>query len=133
MRYLVFVLAVSVATLAWAAEGDKEARKALSGTWVGQVDQGATGHKLIITATGISGTKDAKQSLGEGVYRLDVTQKPWHMDANGTKGPQKGRKYLGICELDGDTLKWCVIGAGNERPTEFATQDAQFLLILKRQ
>ena len=133
MRLLSLICLAMLAGAAVAAEGEAEARKALVGTWVGRVDEGATGHKLTFTADRISGTRDEKQYLGEGSFTVDRKQKPWKMDAVGTKGPQRGRRYLGIYMLEGETLKWCVSTPGNDRPTEFATKDSQFLLILKKQ
>jgi len=105
--------------------------KKLIGTWKGRVDKGATGHHLTITADRIVGTIDGRRSLGEGSFKLDPTTKPWRMDATGTKGSHKGDTFLGICSVQGDTLKWCV-GSADERPTEFATADGNFLLVLKR-
>lgn len=135
MRFLILTLAIVTAQWAVAAErdADAEARRDLLGTWKGRVDDGATGHVLVFKTTSVSGTKDGKQNLGTGTFKLDQTKKPWRMDATGTKGPQKGRKFLGIYTLEGDTLKWCVSVPGGEAPTEFVTKDGQFLLILQRQ
>jgi len=142
MRLLILALAVATAQAVVAAEkaekaekaeSDAEARKNLVGVWKGRVDDGATGHVLKFTAKSISGTKDGRQDLGTGIFKLDLTATPWHMDAKGTKGAQKGRTYLGIYALEEDILKWCVSLPGAQRPTEFATKEGQFLLILKRQ
>ena len=133
MRLSSLVFVAFLAPWAVAADSDAEARKSLTGKWEGRVDEGATGHQLTIHAERIVGKRDGKQDLGEGTFQLDLTQKPFKLDALRTKGPQKGKKYLGIYALEGDTLKWCVSTPGNERPTEFATKDNQFLLILKRQ
>ena len=64
---------------------------------------------------------------------LDLTKKPRRMDATYTKGSEKGKTYLGIYSLEGDTLKWCVNVSQDERPAKFATGGSNFLLILKRQ
>ena len=133
MRVVSFVFVAVAAQFAFAADQDAEARKGLIGTWEGRVDEGATGHRLTFTADLVKGTKDRKRDLGEGTFQLDLTKKPARMDATGTKGSPKGKTYLGIFALEGDTLKWCVSLPGSERPTEFATKDSQFLLILKRQ
>ncbi len=114
-------------------EADTEARKELVGTWKGQVDEGETGHELTFTMTTITGVKDGRQSLGAGTFKLNLAAKPPHLDATRTKGGKRGEKYLGIYELDGETLKWCVAAPGAKRPTELATKPGQFLLILKRQ
>jgi len=133
MRFVTLIFVIAVAQFAVAADEDAEARKKLVGTWKGRVDEGATGHKLVITADLIKGTKDEKRDLGEGTFKLDLTKKPWRMDAAHSKGRRKGQTYLGIYLLDGDTLKWCVSTPGNERPTEFATKGSQFMLVMKRQ
>ena len=133
MRLLILVAAIAAGQYAIAAEGEPDARKDLVGIWKGRVDEGATGHVLTITKTVIKGTKDEDQDLGAGKFKLDQATEPWHMDATGTGGRQKGRIYLGIYSLDGDTLKWCVSSPKGKRPTEFATKSGQFLLILKRQ
>ena len=133
MRLLMLVLAIATGSCATAAEREDQGRKDLKGVWKGRVDEGATGHVLRISDAAIKGTLNGKQDLGTGTFKLDSSAKPWHMDATGTKGPQKGRAYLGIYSLEDDTLKWCVSMPGGERPTEFATKSGQFLLILKRQ
>ena len=108
-------------------------RKDLVGIWKGRVHQGATGHKLTFTMTRITGKQDETRDLGEGSFVLDLTKKPWRMDATYTKGSQKGETYLGIYSLKGDVLKWCVSVPGSERPTKFATGGSNFYLILRRQ
>ena len=133
MKIFTWLFTVAVASIVAGAERDGEARKELAGVWDGRVDEGATGHQLTFTPDHIAGKQDEKQYLGEGGFKLDLLKQPRWMDATGTKGPQRGRRYLGIYALDGDTLKWCVSTPGNERPTEFATKNGQFLLILKRQ
>jgi uncharacterized protein (TIGR03067 family) len=133
MRLVSLAIVAILAPWAVAAESDAEARKNLTGKWEGRVDEGATGHQLTINAERIVAKRDGKQDLGEGTFQLDLTTQPFRFDALRTKGPQKGKKYLGIYRLEGDTLKWCVSTPGNDRPTEFATKDNHFLLILKRQ
>jgi len=141
MKPLIVGLALIAGPLALASsddakarkEADTKARKELVGTWSGQVDEGETGHVLTFTMTTITGTKDGRQSLGAGTFKLDLTANPPHMDATRTKGGKRGEKYLGIYSLEGDTLKWCVGMPGGKRPTELATKQGQFLLILKRE
>jgi uncharacterized protein (TIGR03067 family) len=124
-------VAIAVAQFAVAAD-HAEGRKDLSGSWKGAVENGATGHELTFTAELISATKDGKQDLGAGTFTVDQSTKPWSMDAVRTKGGKEGQLNLGIYSLEGDTLKWCVDPAGKERPTKFATEGGNFLLVLKR-
>ena len=72
MKFIVFMLVVAAAQMASAAEDAAEARKSLAGIWAGGVEDGATGHKLTITAETISGKRDEKQFLGEGTGQNGV-------------------------------------------------------------
>jgi uncharacterized protein (TIGR03067 family) len=124
---------VLISQFSFSADDKAEAMKKLEGTWKGQVDGGATGHQLVISAENIKGTKDGKQDLGTGSYVLDVSTTPWTLDAKGTDGKVKGRDYPGICSLEGDSLKWCVGLKVGQRPSEFKTGGGKFCLILTRQ
>jgi uncharacterized protein (TIGR03067 family) len=59
-----------------------------------------------------------------GTWTIDPTRKPKSIDATATSGDDKGKKSLGIYELDGDTLKMCFGPAGkDERPKEFESKE----------
>jgi uncharacterized protein (TIGR03067 family) len=51
-------------------------------------------------------------------FTIDPTKKPKTIDFTGTMGGDKGKKYLGIYELNGTELKLC-IGDPKNRPTKF--------------
>ena len=53
---------------------------------------------------------------------LDASKKPKTIDYDVTDGPNKGKKQLGIYELEGDTLKSCFAAPGGERPTDFTSK-----------
>jgi len=127
------MMVILVAQFSGAADEKAEALKKLSGTWKGRVENGATGHQLVITAESIKGTKDGAQDLGSGSFVLDVTTKPWTLDGTGTDGGFKGKKFPGICSVEGDTMKWCVSTGKKPRPTEFKTGAGNFCLVLARQ
>ena len=57
------------------------------------------------------------------------------MDITGTEGPNKGKTFQAIYELDGDTLKVCYDLSGKGRPTEFKTAEGTqlFLVIYTRE
>ena len=65
---------------------------------------------------------------------LDPSKKPKTIDYEMTEGFTKGKKQLGIYELDGDTFKSCFAGPGAERPTEFSSKpgDRRTLSVWKR-
>jgi uncharacterized protein (TIGR03067 family) len=56
------------------------------------------------------------------------------MDILGTEGPNKGKTFLAIYELTGDSLKICYDLEGKTRPTEFRTNPGTqlFLVLYKR-
>jgi uncharacterized protein (TIGR03067 family) len=118
--------------------------KALQGVWRGwvvegkgkRIDEGFVNVELTIkgdtiVAKSLGGMKDGP--LGEGTYQLSVAGDKKIMDGTRTVNPSKGKSYLGICELEGDTLRWCVANPGLDRPTEMLSRKGQFLMVLKRQ
>jgi uncharacterized protein (TIGR03067 family) len=80
--------------------------------------------------------KDAKRvakdgvstiSLGDMVYMkakfsVDPTKKPKAIDYEILEGPTKGKKVLGIYEIDGDKVKFCFAAADKDRPSEFTAK-----------
>jgi uncharacterized protein (TIGR03067 family) len=65
---------------------------------------------------------------------IDPSKKPKTIDYQMTDGFTKGKKQLGIYELDGDTFKSCFGAAGAERPKDFASEpgDHRTLSVWKR-
>jgi uncharacterized protein (TIGR03067 family) len=55
-------------------------------------------------------------------YTVDPSKKPKTIDYTLTDGPNKGKKQLGIYEIDGDLVKICFASPDAERPTEFTTK-----------
>lgn len=134
MRIVSFACIIAVAQFAAAADDNAEARQKLVGTWKGGVEDGAQGHVLTITPDFLSCVTirgDKVSDIGGGTVKLDLSKKPWRMDATGTQGGQKGRSWFGIYSLEGDTLKYCV--NSEQVPTEFKTGDGNFCLVLQRQ
>jgi uncharacterized protein (TIGR03067 family) len=66
---------------------------------------------------------------------LDPSKKPKTIDYEMTDGFTKGKKQLGIYELDGKTFKSCFGKPGGERPTEFKSNpgDGRTLSVWKRE
>ena len=137
MRLVICIFIISIfstSQFAVAADNDAEARKNLAGVWKGGVEGGAQGHVLTFTGDVATCVRDARgktTDIGGGKVKLDLSKKPWRMDAAGNKGGQKGRSYFGIYSLDGNTLKWCV--NSKTVPTNFKTGNGNFCLVLKRQ
>ena len=114
----------------------------LDGVWRGftvegkgeNPDRGPVHLELTIKGNHIDAKRLDGQRLPmtEGTYKLSPG-KPMQMDGTETTARGRTRTFLGICELMGDTLRWCVATPRNARPTEFETKRPQFLVILKRQ
>jgi len=54
-----------------------------------------------------------------GTYSLDSGSSPKGMTVVGTEGPNRGRTFPAIYELNGDTLRICYDLSGAKRPSEF--------------
>ena len=55
----------------------------------------------------------------KGTYVVDSSAKPKSITVNGTEGPNQGRTFPSIYELEGDSLRICYDLSGKKRPTEF--------------
>jgi uncharacterized protein (TIGR03067 family) len=72
------------------------------------------GNQIAATAGG--------QLILKATITLDSTKSPKTIDYDVTDGPNKGKKQLGIYEIDGDTFKSCFAAPGAERPTNFESK-----------
>jgi uncharacterized protein (TIGR03067 family) len=143
MKMLVSALLAigSVSSLA-AQEPERVAREQLVGVWVGYAvegkgetpDRGPVKLQLTISAELIKAKEfkgDEVIDHGEGSYEINLNESPRFLDGNKkTLNPKRKEVWLGIYELKGDTLKWCV--GRRTRPAVFETKKGAFLLILKR-
>lgn len=59
--------------------------------------------------------------LDRGTYAIDTSTTPKSLTITGTDGPNKGKTFLAIYELQGDTFRVCYDLSGKQRPTEFKT------------
>jgi uncharacterized protein (TIGR03067 family) len=80
--------------------------------------------------------KDAKRvakdgvstiSFGDRVYMkakfsIDPTKKPKTIDYEIVEGETKGKKVLGIYEIDGDKVRFCFSTPDKDRPSEFTAK-----------
>jgi uncharacterized protein (TIGR03067 family) len=66
---------------------------------------------------------------------LDASKKPKTIDYEMTEGFTRGKKQLGIYELDGDTFRSCFAAPGADRPTDFTSKpgDGRTLSVWTRQ
>lgn len=115
----------------------EDVKKALLGTWDGYMaDSDGSRHgdiRLVITEEKITASNpQGDREMGAGTYKISGKR----IDATGTEGQFRGRKYEGIFDLDSKTLKWCSANdnPNSSRPTQFQTnpQAGQFLMVLEK-
>ena len=139
--------AALVASLGWLlppATSSAADAKALQGVWrgtrfsAGKGEDPSKGVALELTIKGkhINGQRlpDGKP-IGEGDFKVSADGKC--MDATGATGGFKGKAFLGIFKIEGDTLLWCVTTSDNpaDRPKDFVAEPSKksYLVIVKRQ
>ena len=136
-------ICIATILLSAAARGQDAAdeRKLLQGTWLptaAEVSENPFGEatlkimKLVVEGDKYNATVGISVDLG--TIRIDPAAKPKTMDIISTEGPNKGKTFLAIYELNGDTLRICYDLTGKVRPTEFKTRkgEALFLATYKR-
>lgn len=99
----------------------------------GQMEIELTVEGNMITGREVGTTRRAPEGIGGGTFVMTGNGASGNLDAEGTSGPQDGRQFLGIYELQGDTLRWCVANRGRQRPQVMATDRGNYLLILRKQ
>jgi uncharacterized protein (TIGR03067 family) len=136
--FLMLTLAFATVTGLRAADDDV---KKLKGTWqVEKAELAGAPFPEPVTKTMSLILKDGEYTLktpggdDQGTVTYDAKKKPMEMDIKGTVGPNKGKTFLAIWQLDGDTLKVCYDLAGQKRPKEFKTDadNKYFLAVYKR-
>ncbi len=131
-----------------AAQQNANEKNSLAGVWRGWVVDGRgenpnAGHMEIeltidgqtITARelGNAPRTGGGESMGNGTYTLTGSGTAGNLDAVGNNGRYEGNDYLGIFEIEGDVLRWCVGNTNRPRPQEFASGRGNYLMILRRQ
>jgi len=120
-----FALTV-IAVLAPSARADAVADdwKALTGTWkvekatLGGQDMSESLKSLVLTI------EEGKYKLvtDTGTIAIEPEKKPKVMTIKGTDGPNKGKTFPAIYEVDKDTLTICYDLSGKETPTAFESK-----------
>ena len=76
-----------------------------------------------VASDGETTVRMAGQRFMRAKYTLDPSQTPKTIDYILTDGPDLGKTQRGIYELDGDTVKFCFVPPGADRPTDFTTKE----------
>jgi uncharacterized protein (TIGR03067 family) len=139
-----FVLALLVFTAPTpSADGDQAAKNALQqlqGEWT-MVSGSADGQPMPTTMLKdmkriCSGNELTVMMSGQVYFKaklsLDPTKNPKTIDYQMTEGVTKGKRQLGIYEIDGDTFKSSFAKPDQERPTDFKPAEGRTVSIWKR-
>jgi uncharacterized protein (TIGR03067 family) len=136
-----FGLALTI-TSSSRSDDAKDAARALEGTWLPTAAELAGQkypEKILKTMKLVIKDEKYTVTVGEGVDKGDLkfnpSANPKEMDIISTDGANKGKTFLTIYELDGDTCKVCYELSGKSRPTEFKTKEGTqlFLVTYKRE
>jgi uncharacterized protein (TIGR03067 family) len=128
MRTIICIgLAVAISLGAFAADSPDDAR-AIQGNWkpvkaelAGQPMPDAVLKTISLQLDNGKYEVFVGSEPDRGTYTLDSDSKPKGMSITGTEGPNRGKTFPAIYELNGDTLCICYDLSGAKRPTEFKT------------
>lgn len=126
--------------------GPDSAASRLRGVWSGWVvrgrgenpNEGEMEIELTVEGNRIVGRelgtrRGPPNGLGAGTFTMTGDGRTGNLDTVGTSGSQDGRNSMGIYELDGDTLKWCVTQRNRQRPRTMESDRGNYLLVLRKQ
>lgn len=123
------------AAAAWSQDAAGE-RKLLQGTWLPTAAElgenpfdEATLKSMKLVLDGDKYTVTVGKAIDKGTTKIDPAAKPKTMDIIGAEGPNKGKTFLAIYELKGDTLRVCYDLTGKARPSEFKTKKGELLFL----
>ncbi len=136
-------LALTLAAVAAGTAGDaKKDQDQLQGTWTVVLleEKGKKAPEEITKelSAEIKGDKLAILEKGKVMeelrFKLDPTKKPSEVDFTYLTGEDKGKTELGIYEIAGDTVKFCINDSGKPRPKTFSTskEDELNVVVIKR-
>lgn len=129
-----FVLGLVAMTLVMARGDDSEAVKKdlaqLQGEWsmvLGSADGQPMPEEMHKRMKRVCKGDEATTMMGTNIFlkariTLDPAKKPKAIAYEMTGGVTKGKKQLGVYEVDGDTFKACFAKPGEPRPTDFSSK-----------
>ena len=146
IRIALFIgLAAATISSAWADESEavKKDLAQLQGEWSmvsGSADGQPMPDLLLKQMKRVCKGDEATVKMAGQIYikakvTIDPSKKPKTIDYQMTDGFTKGKKQLGIYEVDGESFKSCFGKPGAERPTDFTSQpgDGRTLSVWKRE
>ena len=138
-------LAAMTISLAWAEENEviRKEMARLQGEWTmvsGSADGQPMPEQMLKQMKRVCKGNETTTTMAGKVFikakiTIDPSKKPKTIDYEMMEGFTKGKKQLGIYEVDGDTFRSCFAAPGAERPADFTTKsgDGRTLSVWKRQ
>ena len=130
----VMLVAVIGCVLLGAGEQSEQVKKEmalLQGEWSmvsGEIDGKAMPDEFLKGAKRVAKGDEttvviAGQVFMKATFTIDPAKKPKTIDYAMTDGFSKGKKQLGIYEIEGETVKFCFASPGKDRPSDFTTKE----------
>jgi len=135
-RFLCVCILTAAPLMAFSADEISD-EKAMQGTWVPVKaelsGQPWTEEQLRVIVLKLKDGQYEVSVAGKvdrGAYTLDPKSTPKAMTITGAEGPNKGKTFLCIYEISGDTLRVCYDLSGQKTPTDFATAKGTLLYLV---
>jgi uncharacterized protein (TIGR03067 family) len=79
--------------------------------------------------------KQGDAKFAETEFEIDPSKNPKAIDVLPSDGPARGKRVLGIYQINGDELTICMAGPDMERPQEFSAKEnsGQTLMVFRRE
>jgi uncharacterized protein (TIGR03067 family) len=126
------LLAVALSSLVWADDNEaaKKDMAQLQGEWSmvsGIADGFPIPAEMLANSKRICKGDELTVIVGgqlimKAKIAVDPSKNPKTIDYDVTEGPTKGKKHIGIYELNGDSFKSCFGAPGAERPSDFTSK-----------
>lgn len=132
----IFIAMILFTAAAWSQDAADE-RKLLQGTWLptaaelseNPLDEATLKTMKLVIEEDKYAITVGISPFDKGTIKIDPAAQPKTMDIIGTDGPNKGKSFLAIYELNGDILRICYDLTGKVRPTEFKTRKGELLFL----
>ena len=109
----------------------------VQGTWLpikaelaGQAMPNAVLKTIVLKLAGDKYEVSVAGKIDKGTCTQDPTTKPKRLTIQGTEGPNAGKTFLCIYELEGDTFRVCYDLSGMKHPEEFVTAKGTSLYLV---
>lgn len=127
MRFSVIAAVLAAGSLGAAEPRLPDGQKGFQGTWaIVELERGGKKSDERITAGTVVfegdkyRIKSGAETVEAGTFRARAGKTPNEIDVTVTEGPDKGKTWHGVYELEGDTLRAVVGPSDKERPKALA-------------